>query len=244
LGDGVTTTLKFTGFDVAGNASSVITRTVYVDSAPPVLGPTTLNTTVFSGPTPALFAHGTATDGGGLSGASLLVLRPDGTTVLAPGAVSGANWSVDFVFDQVGDYQAFVIATDRAGNQSFQLVAGVVTAIAGATAPQSPVVTITGAGGTTTITWPHVTLDQSGNPVTVTAYRIYRSDNGAFTPPVLWQTLTGPFGGTLSAQDASPYTPGLSAYKVIPVVDVSSVSVTGPTSNPVGGFRYTLEPGD
>lgn len=41
LGDSVTTTLAFIGYDVAGNASQPVTATILADSVAPQFGPTT-----------------------------------------------------------------------------------------------------------------------------------------------------------------------------------------------------------
>ena len=82
LGDGVTTTLAFTGYDLAGNASQALTETVIIDTVAPVLGATTLNPGAFTGATAALLGYGTVTDGGGVAAVQLYVVRPDGSSTV------------------------------------------------------------------------------------------------------------------------------------------------------------------
>ncbi|HSN75533.1 MAG TPA: hypothetical protein VL334_10695 [Anaerolineae bacterium] len=47
----------------------------------------------------------------GFEPVQVFVVRPDGSSPSAPAALSGTNWTAQFVFDQVGDYQALVVAT-------------------------------------------------------------------------------------------------------------------------------------
>ena len=147
------------------------------------------------------------------------------------------------MYDQVGEYQALVVATDTAGNQAARF-AGTITALSANTAPRSPVLTISIVDATNlALTWPHVTQDVSGNPIDVVAYRVYRSDKPYFTPGVPWQTLSGSFGATVTVQAADLGTPGVITYKVVAVADVGTVSAPSSASVPVGTFQYEMRIG-
>ena len=148
LGDSVTATLAFTGYDLAGNASQTVSQTVVIDSVAPQFGATTLSQGVVSATTPSLLGYGTVTDGGEVAGVQIFIVRPDGSSAVAPATLSGStavrqahrtgpelveglaevggDWSAQFVFDQTGDYQVLVVATDAAGNQAAQF-AGLMT---------------------------------------------------------------------------------------------------------------------
>lgn len=117
LGDGVTTTLAFVGYDVAGNASQPVTATVLVDTVTPTFGATTVDA---SGP--ILAASGTITDGDRVAAVQLYLLLPDGDSTIVTGTVSGTSWTVDYPFTQAGLHQVLAVATDRAGNQATQVV--------------------------------------------------------------------------------------------------------------------------
>ena len=239
----MTTTLAFTGYDLAGNASQALTQTVVVDTVAPVFGPTTLNPGAFTATTAALLGYGTVTDGGGVAAVQLYVVRPDGSSTIVTATLSGAAWAASFVFDQVGAYQALVVATDRAGNQATQF-AGTVTAVSAAATPQAPALAISRVDATTlALTWNHVTQDLAGQPITVIAYRIYRSSTPYFPPAVPWQTVSGPFGATVTVQAADLGTPGLTIYNVVAVADVGAVSVPSSASLTVAKFEFTLSPG-
>ncbi len=122
LGDGVTTTLTFVGYDLAGNASQPTTATVLIDSVGPQFGPTTINQSLYISRSATLFGYGTVTDGGGVATVQTLVVRPDGSSALAAAQRNGTNWAGSFLFDQVGIYQIVMVATDRAGNKAVQVL--------------------------------------------------------------------------------------------------------------------------
>lgn len=243
LGDGVTATLQLTGYDLAGNPSQTMTETVIIDSVRPVIDPPTIEEGVFVSTTAALLGYGTVTDGGGVAGVHLYVVRPDGTSTIAPAELNGTDWSAQFVFDQVGEYQVLVVATDAAGNQGTRY-AGTITALSAGQAPQSPELTISIVDATNvSLAWQHVTQDVSGNPITVVAYRIYRSDRPYFTLGVPWQTLSEPFGATVTVQATDLGAPGIITYKVVAVADVGTVSAPSSASTPVGKFQYEMRSG-
>jgi len=132
LGDGVTTTLTFVGYDVAGNISQPVTATVLVDTVAPTFG-----TTNVAANGPILAASGTITDGDRVAQVQLYLILPDGGSVIVPGTVSGTGWTVQYPFTQTGRHQVLVVATDRAGNQATTLIGEV-------NAPQvQPTVTLT-----------------------------------------------------------------------------------------------------
>jgi len=115
-GDGVTMTLRFIGADRAGNTSQALSQTVVVDTVGPTFGAPTVNPGVILSPTAAVLASGTVTDGVGVAGAVVFLVKPDGSTTFAPVLTSGAAWMAPYFFDQTGLYQAVVVATDLAGN--------------------------------------------------------------------------------------------------------------------------------
>ncbi len=117
LGDGVTTTLTFIGYDVAGNASQPVTATVLVDTVAPTFGPTNV-----AADGPILTASGTITDGDAVAQVQLYLLLPDGDSTIVTGTVSGTGWTAAYPFAQTGLHQVLVVATDRAGNQATQFV--------------------------------------------------------------------------------------------------------------------------
>ena len=236
LGDGVTTTLAFVGYDLAGNASEPVTRTVVVDSVAPQFGLAVINAGVFVSTTASLLGFGTVSDGGGVDTMQIFVIRPDGSSLIAPALFNGGGWSANFVFDQTGQYQILAVATDRAGNRATQAI-GTVTAFPGNAAPRTPALAASGVNPTTvTLTWDHVTQDVAGNPITVVSYKVYRSTNLSYTPLALVQTVEGPFGATVTAQVTDGGQRGLSVYKVVAVTDqggtlaVSSASPRWPSS--------------
>jgi uncharacterized repeat protein (TIGR02543 family) len=120
LGDGVTTTFSFVGYDVAGNASQPVTATVVVDTVAPTFGPTNV-----AADGPILAASGTITDGDAVAQVQLYLLLPDGDSTIVTSTVSGTSWTVDYPFTQAGLHQVLVVATDRAGNQATQFVGAV-----------------------------------------------------------------------------------------------------------------------
>ena len=61
------------------------------------------------------------TDGFGVAGVQVFVVRPDGSSAIVAASLAGTACTVQFVFDQIGEYQALVVVTDSAGNQSKQL---------------------------------------------------------------------------------------------------------------------------
>jgi hypothetical protein len=141
LGDGVITTLTFTGYDQAGNASQPVTASVMVDTVAPTFGTTTINPTVTVSNTPSLLGSGTVSDGGGVAAVRIFVVRPDRSSVVvtatlddpagggvaAAAALNTTGWTANFVFNQPGVYQTLVVATDLAGNTA-ATIGGAVTA--------------------------------------------------------------------------------------------------------------------
>ena len=243
LGDGVTTTLSLVGYDLAGNASQAVTRTVVMDSVAPNIGLSVVNAGVFVSTTARLLGFGTVTDGGGVAGVQIYVVKPDGSSVIAPATFNGGGWSAKFVFDQPGLYQALVVATDGAGNRASR-VAGNITAFSATGAPPAPALGASGVTSTTlTLSWPHITRDLSGAPITVVAYQIYRSNNLTYTPLTLVQTVNGPFGATVSAQVTQSGQPGLTVYQVVAVTDVGGTQAVSSASPPVAKFEFSLTPG-
>lgn len=85
LGDGVTTTVAFVGYDIAGNASQPTTATVVVDTVASMFGPTTINQGVYISRTAVLLGYGTVTDGGGVASVQMYIVRPDGSSTIASG---------------------------------------------------------------------------------------------------------------------------------------------------------------
>jgi hypothetical protein len=159
LGDGVTTTLTFVGNDVAGNVSQPVTATVLVDTVGPQFGPLTVNSTLYISRTALLFSTGVVTDGDGVATVQLLVIRPDGSSTIAPALLNGGTWSGSFVFDQTGVYQVMAVATDLAGNKIAQLV-GEINALYADIPPARPVITasLTGTLGVNNWYVSHVTV--------------------------------------------------------------------------------------
>ncbi|MFN8446201.1 MAG: dockerin type I domain-containing protein [Caldilineaceae bacterium] len=166
LGDGVTTTLSIVGDDVAGNLSQPLTKTVLVDSVAPVFGPTTINQGVFISNVAVLLGYGTVSDGDGVAGVQLYVVRPDGSSTIVPATLNGANWTGSFLFDQVGVYQVVAVATDLAGNQATQVV-GEVTAQFAVIPPQSYLLTVRVVGSG--VVTPSLSSYISGTVVPITA---------------------------------------------------------------------------
>ena len=166
LGDGVTTTLSFVGYDVAGNASQVTTATVVMDSVAPQFGPTTINQGVFISNTAVLLGYGTVTDGGGVAGVQMYIVRPDGSSTIAPAVLDGTAWTGNFLFDQVGIYQVIAVATDLAGNKAVQVV-GEVTAQYAVIPPQSYLLTVRVVGSG--VVTPSLSSHISGTVVPITA---------------------------------------------------------------------------
>ena len=117
LGDGVTTTLTFVGYDVAGNTSQPLTKTLLVDTVAPQF--VTTNVAVNGA---SLAASGTITDGDQVARIQLYLLLPDGDSTIVTGTVSGTSWTVNYGFAQTGLHQVLAVATDRAGNQATQFV--------------------------------------------------------------------------------------------------------------------------
>lgn len=112
----MTATLAFVGYDVAGNASQPVLEAVVVDSVAPQFGEHQPGGLCFE----LCCAAGPGRDrrGSGVAAVQLFVVRPDGSSTIAPAIFSGATWQAAFVFDQTGLYQALVVATDLAGNKS------------------------------------------------------------------------------------------------------------------------------
>ena len=134
LGDGVTTTLSFIGYDLAGNSSQVISVTVLVDSVGPQFGATTFNPAVTTSSSAMVLGNGTVTDGGGVAGVQLFVVRPNGSSTSVAATLNGTAWAGSFVFDQNGVYQVIAVATDLAGNKTTQVL-GEITATGGLVTP-------------------------------------------------------------------------------------------------------------
>ena len=59
-----------------------------------------------------------------------------------------------------------------------------------------------------------------------------------FTPIVLWQTVSGPFGATVTAQVPDLGTPGLTVYRVVAVTEMGGFSAPSTTSLPKGKFTF------
>lgn len=117
LGDGVTTTLAFVGYDVAGNPSQPLSTTLLVDTVAPQFV-----TTNVAANGAILAASGTITDGDQVARIQLYLLLPDGDSTIVTGTVSGTSWTVNYGFAQTGIHQVLAVATDRAGNQAMQFV--------------------------------------------------------------------------------------------------------------------------
>ena len=178
-----------------------------------------------------------------MSGVQLYVVRPDGSSTSVIAALSGTDWAAEFVFDQVGSYQVLVVATDRAGNLGTQF-AGQLSAINANGVPQTPTVAVTVVNAMTlALTWNHVTQDLAGNPITIGAYHIYRSSSPYLTPTTPWQTVSGPFGPTVTVQAADLGTPGLTVYRVVAVAAVGGAAAPSPASLTMGKFTFELLPG-
>lgn len=92
LGDSVTTTLAFTGVMPGGNASQTVSQTVVIDTVAPASGVIpTLSQGVVTATTPSLLGYGTVTDGGGVVDVQVVfIVRPDGSTAVAPATLSRA----------------------------------------------------------------------------------------------------------------------------------------------------------
>ena len=190
LGDSVTTTLAFTGYDLAGNASQTVSQTVVIDTVAPQFGVTTLSQGVVTATTPSLLGYGTVTDGGGVAGVQIFIVRPDGSTAMAPAtlsraagaaALSSTSWSAQFVFDQTGDYQVLVVATDVAGNQGAQF-AGLMNVGSPLAAPLADF-SAAQQGEAILVTWE--TVNELGN----VGFNLYRGPSAAGPDRQLNQTL-------------------------------------------------------
>ncbi|MBI1293418.1 hypothetical protein GC175_00485 [bacterium] len=206
LGDGITTTLSFVGYDVAGNASQPITRTVIVDTIAPQFG--TTNTESSGG---TLTVSGTATDGDGLGTARLFLVLPNGSSTIVTGTVSGSTWSVTYGFTQVGEHQVLALLTDRAGNQATQFV-GLVTAQSVAETP-TPTSTPTPTGTLTP------TPDGTATPTpTVTG-----------TPPAATPTPTGTLTPTATATPTPTVTGTPPTPTPTPTATPTGITPTGAT---------------
>ncbi len=166
LGDGVTTTLAFVGYDGAGNASQSLTRTVVVDSVAPQFGATTINQGVFISSSAVLLGYGTVSDGGGVAGVQLFVIKPNGSSSSVPAVLNGTAWTGLFRFDQVGVYQVIAVATDLAGNRAVQVV-GNVSAQFAVIPPQSALLTVRVVGNG--VVTPTLSSYISGTVVPITA---------------------------------------------------------------------------
>jgi hypothetical protein len=214
LGDGITTTISFVGYDAAGNASQPVTRTVLVDTTAPQFG--TTNTESSGG---TLTVSGTASDGDSLGTARIFVVLPNGSSTIVTGTVTGSTWTVTYDFTQLGEHQVLALLTDRAGNQATQFV-GLVTAqsvaetpTSTATATSTPTPTVTGTPPTPTPT-PTGTLTPTATATptpTVTG-----------TPPTSTPTPTG----TL--------TPTATATPTPTVTGTPPTSTPTPTGTPTG----------
>ncbi|MCB8968983.1 MAG: hypothetical protein H6660_19060, partial [Ardenticatenaceae bacterium] len=130
--NGVAATLSIVGFDGAGNPSNTILRSVWLDTVSPVID--TVEAPDFvqaTRGTAALFSSGTAVDASDLAAARVVMIQPDGSSVLIEGTASGDAWEVAYEFTQAGDYQAVLILIDEAGNRLFGEVWSFTVALSG-----------------------------------------------------------------------------------------------------------------
>ncbi len=237
LGDSVTTTLAFTGYDLAGNASQTVSQTVVLDSVAPQFGPTTLNQGVVSATIASLLGYGTVTDGGGVAGVQIYIVRPDGSTAMTPATLNSApddllsqtSWTAQFVFDQTGDYQVLVVATDVAGNQAAQFAGlmNVGSPLAAALADFRA----TQQGEAILVTWE--TVSEVGN----IGFNLYRGLSAAGPDRQLNQTLIpsqspGSSSGFIYTwEDRANLVPGMTYFYWVDSVDVSGTATRhGPVS--------------
>jgi hypothetical protein len=207
LGDGVTATLAFVGYDVAGNASQPVSKTVVIDSVSPQFGAATINQAVFVSSIAAPLGSGAVTDGSGVAAVQLFVVRPDGSSTIAPATLSGATWQAAFVFDQTGLYQALVVATDLAGNKAAQS-AGFINA--GGTPPaRTLTVTVVGNGVVTPATGVYV----SGTTVPLTATAATGWSFSGWSGALV--TTTNPSAITLDADKVITATFAVKSYTLL-----------------------------
>ena len=83
----------------AGNSSSQITQTVWLDTVSPVISETVAPAIVpFTPGVAALMSSGTVIDASGLSAVRALMILPDGSSVEVNGLVNGNVWQVSYLF--------------------------------------------------------------------------------------------------------------------------------------------------
>ncbi len=229
LGDGVTTDLGLTGYDLAGNASQPMTETVVIDTVAPSIVMSTASQVVPVSAIPATLTCGTVTDGFGVAGVQVFVVRPDGSSAIVAASLAGAVCTVQFVFDQIGEYQALVVVTDSAGNQSKQLTGPInvtnplAVTLAGFSAVQQ--------GDRVMVSWETTSeLDNLG-------FNLYRGTSAAGPLGQLNETLIpsqapGSTGGFVYTwDDRADLTPGTSYFYWVEDVDISGAATRhGPVS--------------
>ncbi|MEZ4767997.1 MAG: Ig-like domain-containing protein [Caldilineales bacterium] len=255
VGDGIAVTLVFTGFDVAGNASTPLVDSaaaipVIVDTVAPDLGPTTLTDGVSINNTPVQLGSGTVTDGGGVAGVQVYIVRPDGSSASVAGTVSGQDWWAHFVFDQAGDYQILVVATDIAGNKASQF-AGLLTVTAVPTAVTLADFSAVQQGALVRLTWEtSMELDNQG-------FNLYRGTSATGPDRQLNDVLIpsqspgSSTGFVYIWDDGADLTPGTTYFYWVEDVDLSgtatrhgpvSVDYTTPTAVRLSGLAAAGAP--
>ncbi len=118
--NGITGTLSIVGFDKAGNPSNLFTQTLWLDTISPVISTTVAPSYVqMLSNTVVTFTNGTTVDASGLMSATVVMLLPNGNSTIVNGTVNSNIWQVGYEFTLVGDYEAVLILTDKAGNQRY-----------------------------------------------------------------------------------------------------------------------------
>lgn len=121
--NGVTATLSIIGFDGGGNPSNTVSQAVWLDTVSPVITETLNIGTLQTIPgTPVMFNEGVAVDASGLGTATVVMIEPDGSSVLIHGTVNGSTWQVAYEFTQAGAHEAVLILEDGAGNRQYSEV--------------------------------------------------------------------------------------------------------------------------
>ncbi|HRI56757.1 MAG TPA: Ig-like domain-containing protein, partial [Anaerolineae bacterium] len=123
-GDGISQTVSLHGFDAVGNRSAApLVRTFILDTVAPVITvqqPVALRGLAMLDATPQATQvfSGTVSDGGGVARMTALIMPPDGVLRVEPVTLTGADWQIAPLLDQLGEYLIQITATDLAGNLS------------------------------------------------------------------------------------------------------------------------------
>jgi hypothetical protein len=111
--DGVTATVQFVGYDAAGNTSTPISRTLFIDTVAPTIGTITLHNTDVSS-TDVVIASGAVPSG--VTQVAVQLVTPSGNVETIVATIANGSWTAGYAPAEPGAYNLVVRMTDAVGN--------------------------------------------------------------------------------------------------------------------------------